>query len=74
MKLAGYLKHLWSLLRFLSWRVPDGLAALPRLGPEAVNEFLRDVVNHGSAVDEGGRVEKTLVHALSDDFPDGGLR
>jgi hypothetical protein len=73
-KLAGYLKHLGGLVRLLDGRVPDGLSALPRLGPEAVNDFLGDEFNHGSAVDEGGRVEKALVHALSDDFPDGGLR
>ena len=73
-KLAGYLKHLRSLMRLLGRCVPDGLAALPRLGPEAVGDLLGDVVDHGSAVDEGGRVEQALIHALSDDFPDGGLR
>jgi len=73
-KLAGDLKHLGGLVRLLGGGVPDGLAALPRLGPEAVSDLLRDIVDHGSAVDEGGRVEKALVHALSDDFPDGGLR
>ena len=60
-------------MRLLGRCVSDGLAALPRLGPEAVGDLLRDVVNHGSAVDEGGRVEQAFVHALSDDFPDGGL-
>jgi hypothetical protein len=43
------------------------------LGPEAVGDLLRDVVDHGSAVDEGGRVKQALVHAILDDFPDGGL-
>ena len=74
MKLAGYLKHLGGLVRLLGWGVPDGLAALPRLGPEAVGDLLGDLVDHGSAVDEGGRVKQALVHALLDDFPDGGLR
>ena len=73
MKLAGNLKHLWSLLRFLSWRIPDGLVAPPRLGPEAVDDLLRDIVNYRPAVDEGGGVKQALVHALLDDFPDGGL-
>ena len=74
MKLAGYLKHFGSLLRLLGRCVPDGLTALPRLGPEAVDDLLRDVVDHWFAVNEGGRIEEALVHALSDDFPDGGLR
>jgi hypothetical protein len=73
-KLAGYLKHLRSLMRLLSRCVPDGLAALPRLRPEAVGYLLGDVVYHRSAVDEWGGVKQALFHALSDDFPDGGLR
>ena len=73
-KLAGYLKHFEGLVRLLGWCVPDGLAALPRLGPEAVGDLMGDVVDHWSAVNEGGGVEEALVHALSDDFPDGGLR
>ena len=44
------------------------------MGPEAVGDLLRDVVDHGPAVDEGGGIEQALVHALSDDFPDCGLR
>ena len=73
MKLAGYLKHFGGLVRLLGWCVPDGLAALTWLGSEAAGNLLGDVVNHGSAVDEGGRVEQALIHAFSDDFPDGGL-
>ena len=56
-KLAGYLKHFRGLMRLLGGGVPDGLAGLPRLGPEAVSDLLRDVVDHGSAVDEGGRIK-----------------
>ena len=74
MKLAGYLKHLGGLVRLLGWGVPDGLAALPRLGPEAVGDLLGYVVDHWSAVNEGGRVEEALVHTFSDDFPNCGLR
>ena len=73
MKLAGYLKHFGGLVRLLGWGVPDGLAALPRLGPEAVGDLLGDVVDHWPTVNERGRVEEALVHTLSDDFPDGGL-
>jgi len=73
-KLAGYLKHFWSLVHLLGWCVPNGLTALPRLGPEAVSDLLGDVVDHWPAVNEGGRVEEALVHTFSDDFPDGGLR
>ena len=73
-KLTRYLKHLRSLMRLLSRCVPDSLVALPRLGPEAVGDLLGYVVDHGSAVDERDGVKQTLVHALSDDFPDGGLR
>ena len=54
MKLAGYLKHLRGLVGLLGGGVPDGLAALSWLGPEAVGDLLGDEVNHGSAVDEGG--------------------
>ena len=32
------------------------------------------VVDHGLAVNEGGRVEEALVHTFSDDFPNCGLR
>ena len=74
MKLAGYLKHLGGLVRILGWGVPDGLAALPRLGSEAVVNLFGNVVDHGPAINVGGRVEETLVHALFDDFTDGGLR
>ena len=65
MKLAGYLKHLGGLVRLLGWGVPDGLAALPRLGPEAVGDLLGDVVDHGSAVDEGVESNRPLsTHSL----------
>ena len=74
MKLAGYLKHFRGLMRLLGGCIPDGLAAFLRLGPEAVGDLLGDEVDHGSAVDEGGGVEQALVHALSDDFPNCGLR
>ena len=74
MKLAGYLKHFGGLVRLLGGGVPDGLAALPWLGSEAVGNLLGYVVDHGPAVNEGGGVEEALVHALSDDFPDGVLR
>ena len=74
MKLAGDLKHFRGLVRLLGRGVPDGLAALPRLGPVAVGDLLGHVVDHGSAVDEGGGVEEALVHALSDDIPNCGLR
>ena len=73
-KLAGYLKHLGGLLRLLGWCVPDGLAALSRLGPEAVGDLLGYLVDHWSAVNERGRVEEALVHTFSNNFPDGGLR
>ena len=68
MKLAGYLKHLWSLMRLLSWRVPDGLAALPRLGPEADGHLLWNIVDHGPAVNVQAGVEEALRHALLDDL------
>ena len=74
MKLAGYLNHLGGLVRLLGWGVLDGLAALPRLGPEAVSDLLGNVFNHGSTVNEGGGIEQTLVDALFDDFPNSGLR
>ena len=72
-ELTGYLKHLWSLVRFLSWGVPDGLVALPRLGPEAVGHILGDVVDHRPAVDIQVGVKEALRDALLDDLPDGGL-
>ena len=61
-------------MRLLGRCVPDCLAALPRLGPEAVGDLLGDVVDHWPAVNERSRVEEALVHTFSDDFPDGGLR
>ena len=73
MKLAGYLKHFRGLMRLLGGCIPDGLAALPRLGPEAVGNLLGDVVNHGSAVDEGGGVEGAILQALLDHLSNGGL-
>ena len=74
MKLTGYLQHFRGLVRLLGWGVPDGLAALPWLGSEAVGNLLGYVADRWSAVNEGGGVEEALVHALSDDFPDRGLR
>jgi hypothetical protein len=72
-ELTVYLKHLWGLMRFLSWGVPDGLVALRRLGPEAVGHLLGHVVEHGPAVDEQDGVEEALRDALLDDLPDRGL-
>ena len=72
-KLAGDLQHLWSLMRYLCWGVPDGLVALPRLGPEAVGNLLRNVLDQGPAVDVQVGVEEALLHALLDDLPDRGL-
>ena len=60
-------------MRLLGWRLPDSLAALPRLGPEAVGHLLWDLVDHGPAVDEQVGVEEAILHALLDDLPDGGL-
>ena len=74
MKLAGYLKHFRGLMRLLGWRVPDSCTTLPRLGSEAVSDLLRDVVEHGPAVNVQAGVEEALRHALLDDLPDGGLR
>ena len=74
MKLAGDLKHLWSLMRFLHWGVPDGLVALPRLGPEAVGNLLGNVLDQGPTVDVQVGVEVALRDALLNDLPDRGLR
>ena len=47
--------------------------ALPRLRPVAVGDLLRNVLDHGSAIDVWVGVEETLLDALLNDFSDGGL-
>ena len=55
--------------------VSNGLAALLLLWfVVVVYSLLRDVADHRSTVDEGGRVKLATVHAFSDDLPDGSLR
>ena len=73
MELPSYLQHLRGLMGLLGWRVSDCLMTLPWLRPVTVGNLLRDVLDHGPAVDVGVGVEETLLDALLDDFPDGGL-
>ena len=72
-QLAGYLQHLRGLMGLLGRRVSDCLMTLPWLRPVAVGNLLRDVLDHGPAVDVGVGVEEALLDALLDDLPDGGL-
>ena len=61
-------------MRLLRRGVSNCQATLLLLRSVVVDSLLGDVADQGSAVDEGGGVEHTVLEALLDDLPDSCLR
>ena len=72
-QLPCQLQQLGRLICTLRRGVPHRLPSLVTLRPVALDDLLRDVVDHGLLIDERGGVKHATVYALLHHLPDSGL-
>ena len=73
-QLLCQLQQLGRLICILRWGVLHRLPSLVTLRPVALDDLLRDVVDHGLLIDERGGVKHITVYALLHHLSDSGLR
>ena len=72
-QLPCQLQQLGRLICIIRRGVLNRLPSLVTLRPVALDDLLRDIVDHGPLINERGGVKHTTVYALLHHLPDSGL-